>query len=320
MRNRAVIFVLVLSITPVVVSGDQEETPPPQEPQNRCKILNCPVHGVEFQAFQIPIRYGLPAPGKQLSVGLLEQGCRYRLVRKSEFPHAAPRFTNGGCIVMDDSENVGLRCACPVCSSNEVSWQKAYLQRTDVTQYGPGHPATEYQNFESELYLRIQELRALDEIAIADCLQKEWDRQYGEERMIPIPALVLCAVFLVLCVVHVRWLFGVPSFEGVVPTQDGKPVFHPSRSATLVVAVALLAAAVVSVWHGAFPQVEPIWIPRLGVWVLAAVFALRAVGDFRYCGVFKRVRGTKFARNDSLFFSPLCVAIAALAVWLALWY
>jgi len=138
--------------------------------------------------------------------------------------------------------------------------------------------------------------------------------------MIPIPALVLCALFLVLCAIHVRWLFGVPSFEGVVPTQNGTPVFHPSRFPTFVVAVALLAAAVVSIWRGMFPQVEPTWFPRLGVWVLAAVFALRAVGDFRYCGIFKRVRGTKFARNDTLYFSPLCLTISALAVWLALWH
>jgi hypothetical protein len=138
--------------------------------------------------------------------------------------------------------------------------------------------------------------------------------------MIPIPALVLCAVFLVLCAIHVRWLFGVPSFEGVVPTQDGTPVFHPTRFATLGVAVALLAAAVISIWRGAFPQVAPTWVPHLGIWVLAAVFALRAIGDFRYIGIFKRVRGTRFARNDSLFFSPLCMGISGLAIWLSLWY
>ena len=97
-------------------------------------------------------------------------------------------------------------------------------------------------------------------------------------------------------------------------------MFHPSRFATLVVAVALLAAAVISIWRGAFPQVAPTWIPRLGVWVFAAVFALRAVGDFRYCGPFKRVRDSEFARKDSLIYSPLCFLIAGLAAWLAVGY
>ena len=85
-------------------------------------------------------------------------------------------------------------------------------------------------------------------------------------------------------------------------------------------AVALAFAAVVSVWRGLYPLIGPSWVPRFGIWVLAAVFALRAIGDFRYIGIFKRVRGTRFARNDSLYFSPLCMGISGLAVWLALRY
>jgi hypothetical protein len=51
--------------------------------------------------------------------------------------------------------------------------------------------------------------------------------------------------------------------------------------------------------------------------VMAVVFVVRAVGDFHYCGFFKRVRDTAFARYDTLVYSPLCVVIAALAVWLS---
>lgn len=139
--------------------------------------------------------------------------------------------------------------------------------------------------------------------------------------MIPIPSIILCVVFLALSAIHVRWLFGDQrAFEGVVPTRDGEPLFRPGKGSTLLVAVALALAAVVSVWRGFYPLLGPTWVPRIGIWVLAAVFALRAVGDFRYIGIFKRVRGTRFARNDSLFFSPLCMGISGLAVWLALRY
>ena len=139
--------------------------------------------------------------------------------------------------------------------------------------------------------------------------------------MIPIPSIILCVVFLTLSAIHIRWLFGDQlALEGVVPTRDGEPLFRPGKGSTLLVAVALALAAVVSVWRGLCPFVGPAWVPRLGVWVLAAVFALRAIGDFRYIGIFKRIRGTRFARNDSLFFSPLCMGISGLAVWLALGY
>jgi len=139
--------------------------------------------------------------------------------------------------------------------------------------------------------------------------------------MIPIPSIVLCVVFLALSAIHVRWLFGDQlAFEGVVPTRNGKPLFRPGKGPTLLVAAALAFAAVISVWRGFYPLVEPTWVPRVGIWVLAAVFALRAIGDFRYIGIFKRVRGTRFARNDSLFFSPLCIGISGLAIWLGLRY
>ena len=139
--------------------------------------------------------------------------------------------------------------------------------------------------------------------------------------MIPIPALILSVVFLVLSAVHVRWLFGNRmNLDGVVPALNGEPLFQPGKVSTFLVAVALALAAVLTVWRGIHPLVGPAWIPRFGIWVLAVVFAFRAIGDFRYIGIFKRVRGTNFARNDSVFFSPLCMVISALAVWLALAY
>jgi len=47
-------------------------------------------------------------------------------------------------------------------------------------------------------------------------------------------------------------------------------------------------------------------------WVLAALFLIRAVGEFRYVGFFKSVRDTRFATWDSWLFSPLCLLIAVL--------
>jgi hypothetical protein len=44
--------------------------------------------------------------------------------------------------------------------------------------------------------------------------------------------------------------------------------------------------------------------------VLALVLLLRAVGDFHYVGFFKRIRNTRFAKMDTLIYTPLCLALA----------
>ena len=59
----------------------------------------------------------------------------------------------------------------------------------------------------------------------------------------------------------------------------------------------LAAAAVVGSWY--------VSTTRLG-------HALRAIGDFRYVGFFKRVRDSSFARLDTLAYSPLCAGLAVL--------
>jgi hypothetical protein len=135
----------------------------------------------------------------------------------------------------------------------------------------------------------------------------------------PILAAILCVIFGVLAALHFYWAAGGQlALGGGVPTQGDKPLFSPGPLATAAVGGALVAAATVSALRGGLLSLGlPPWIGELGIWVLAVVFALRAIGDFRYVGFFKRVRGTLFARRDTLAYSPLCVLIATLALALA---
>lgn len=43
---------------------------------------------------------------------------------------------------------------------------------------------------------------------------------------------------------------------------------------------------------------------------LAVVLFLRAIGDFRLVGFFKQIRDTRFARLDTILYSPLCLVMA----------
>lgn len=137
--------------------------------------------------------------------------------------------------------------------------------------------------------------------------------------MIPVPALILFFILGGLASIHLYWAAGGKwGFEGAIPTREGAPLFKPGRALTLLVAGALGFGAVLALWRGVSPSIEPAWIPRVGVWIMAVVFGLRAIGDFGFCGLFKRLRDTRFARNDTLIFTPLCLLTSGMAVWLAL--
>ena len=135
-------------------------------------------------------------------------------------------------------------------------------------------------------------------------------------------AIVIAALLAALAALHLFWAFGGRwGSAAAIPTWpvDGTPLFSPGLVATLGVAVALATgAALVLVRVGLItPPAGPIRLYRAGVWALGAAFALRAVGDFRYVGAFKRVRGTPFARRDTRLYSPLCAFIAASILWMA---
>jgi hypothetical protein len=126
-------------------------------------------------------------------------------------------------------------------------------------------------------------------------------------------ALALVTTFMLLAALHVYWAYGGRWGAAVtVPVVDGRPAFRPGRASTLVVAILLVAAgAIIAVRSNTIPGQDA--APRLvhlGAWTLCAVFALRAVGNFKTFGFFKGTRDTAFARFDTRLFSPLCVAIS----------
>lgn len=132
-------------------------------------------------------------------------------------------------------------------------------------------------------------------------------------------ACILCLVFGFLALLHLYWAVGGQlALRGAVPTVGERQVFEPGAGFAIAVAAALIGAAIISAQRGGLVSLGlPRWLSHLGTWVLAFIFALRAVGEFRYVGFFKRVRGTRFARRDSLVYSPLCVVISVLAAALA---
>lgn len=133
-------------------------------------------------------------------------------------------------------------------------------------------------------------------------------------------AITVCTIFLVLALWHFRMAFVPAAGEsGAVPVVDGKPLFVPSRKATVGVGIVLLSfavlvAATAGLWPLAVPRVVLVWLS----YGLALGLLARAIGEFKYLGFFKRVRGSRFAKLDTLIYSPLCLLLAlgvALVAW-----
>ena len=129
--------------------------------------------------------------------------------------------------------------------------------------------------------------------------------------------VLTACVFAALALIHVYWAAGGAwGRAAAVPTgaAGGAQLFHPSRASTLAVAAALLLAALVLLGRlGIRAAPLPGWMFVWGSWVIALVFLARAVGEFRYVGLFKSVRGTDFANWDTWLFTPLCLFLAVAA-------
>ena len=128
-------------------------------------------------------------------------------------------------------------------------------------------------------------------------------------------AVVLFAV----AVLHISWAFkGSSASALVVPTKDGAPLFVPSRTATFLVAAALFLAVLITLGNIGWPiSFVPQLVYKIGSWTLGIVFLARSIGDFRYVGLFKKVRGSAFGKLDSRLYTPLCTLLACIFLILA---
>jgi hypothetical protein len=124
-------------------------------------------------------------------------------------------------------------------------------------------------------------------------------------------------ILIVLAIFHIYWAIGGKAAKDIaVPSLNGRPVLKPTAFATALVAAGLLAiSALLALRVGwlnlAVLPAKSLFV-QIGAWLIAAVFALRAIGDFRYVGFFKTIREGRFARLDTFAYSPLCAGLALL--------
>ena len=107
----------------------------------------------------------------------------------------------------------------------------------------------------------------------------------------------ICLVFVALALWHFYMAIRPGSRQSAaVPSVEGRLLFVPSRGATATVGVVLvlfatLVAATGDILSEGLPRNVLSWLS----YALAIGLLGRAVGEFKYVGFFKRVRGSRFA-------------------------
>jgi len=134
----------------------------------------------------------------------------------------------------------------------------------------------------------------------------------------------LVLIFLSISSIHFYWGFGGQWGNGaVIPTkEDNVKAEMPGVVPTFIVAFGLLGFGLVVLMNALELDFKlPFWleiIRRYGLWFIASIFIIRAIGEFNYVGVFKKYKQTEFGRNDTKYYSPLCLTIGILVIILEL--
>ncbi len=130
-----------------------------------------------------------------------------------------------------------------------------------------------------------------------------------------INGIILAAIGLL----HLYWMLGGHwGLDQVLPSSEsGQRLLNPGPVACLVVAAGLLCFALYYFSLGLHFQLGlPFSAEKWGIWVLTATFLLRAVGDFKYVGFFKKVKNTAFGRMDTRWYAPLCAMLGTTSLWI----
>lgn len=128
------------------------------------------------------------------------------------------------------------------------------------------------------------------------------------------------SVFFVLSGVHIYWAAGGKrGARAAIPSVGEEPLFRPSVWGTGIVALLLAFMGLFVFQLGGYGEpIGPRWLYEYMGWSLAALFIMRAVGDFRWVGFFKRQRETLFAQWDGILFSPLCLLMGVCLIVIAI--
>jgi hypothetical protein len=134
-------------------------------------------------------------------------------------------------------------------------------------------------------------------------------------------AWMLALILTAIALLHFYWgVGGTWAASAALPKHpDGRVVFTPGTGPCFAVTGAVGAVAYLCLARvGIVPAGGMAPHLRAGLLMVSGVFAFRSIGDFRYVGFFRKIRGTDFSRLDRFYYTPLCVILSVALAWLGL--
>jgi len=135
--------------------------------------------------------------------------------------------------------------------------------------------------------------------------------------LVTLIGIAAALLFLGIAFIHFYWAFGGRwGIDAAIPQlADGKQMLFPGPIPTIIVGLGLLLFGLLFLIKLNILNVEiSAIISNYGLWLIGGIFAIRALGDFRYVGFFKKVKNTNFAKKDSVFYIPLCLFLSFAAI------
>ena len=115
-------------------------------------------------------------------------------------------------------------------------------------------------------------------------------------------------LLLVISAFHFYWIFGGEfGTDAVFPKAKGKENVMPNKALTFGAAIIFFCFGLVYLNH----LIDLISFPnKITILVLAIIFLIRAIGEFRYIGFSKTIYNSKFATLDTKYYSPICLLLS----------
>lgn len=130
-----------------------------------------------------------------------------------------------------------------------------------------------------------------------------------------LPFIFNFLVFFVVALFHYYWAFGGKFGVTVVFPEflsDTPKVVFPGKILTFVVASIFLGIS--SLYLFILFRIEPVYSFKTHILIsLAVVLLIRAIGEFKYIGLFKKEKNTGFAKYDTAYYSPLCLLLSIIS-------